>query len=257
LNEIETSMGDMATPYAKKSSQWGCLVLFLVVVGCESMHMLSSLLLPSVQAAREAARQGSCANNLRQIGLAMQAYHTRYGCLPPAFIPDENGKPKHSWRVLILPFLDREKLFRQYRFDEPWNSPNNLALECEMPRIYRCPSEGEADQFLTSYAMIVGPHAISDGRTSHKLGDVKQKGANTILLAEAANAGIKWLEPRDLNVSEMKFDVNGRPEPPYGSKSDIASAHPGLAKALMCDGTVRDVNSSVDQETLKAMLRID
>jgi hypothetical protein len=126
-----------------------------------------------------------------------------------------------------------------------------------MPAVFCCPSEGNADRFLTSYAMIVGPHAISDGPTSHKLGDVKDKGANTILLAEAANAGIRWLEPRDLNVNDMKYVVNGRPELSQGSKSDIASQHPGLAHALMCDGTVRDVNVDVNEKVLKAMLKID
>jgi hypothetical protein len=47
-----------------------------------------------------------CINNLKQIGLAMHNYHDAHGCFPPAYIPDENGKPMHSWRVLLLPYLE-------------------------------------------------------------------------------------------------------------------------------------------------------
>lgn len=94
------------------------LVVLPGVVSCLAMFV--SALLPSVQSAREAARRASCSNNLRQIGLAMHNYHDKYNCFPPAFLPDENGKPKHSWRVLLLPFLDEKSLYAEYRFDEPW-----------------------------------------------------------------------------------------------------------------------------------------
>ena len=89
---------------------------------------LQSLLLPAVQAARESKRQMVCAQNLKQIGLAMHAYHQKYGSFPPAYIAGKDGKPKHSWRLLILPFLDQEDLYREYRFDEPWNGPHNSQL---------------------------------------------------------------------------------------------------------------------------------
>jgi hypothetical protein len=83
----------------------------------------------------------------------------KYGCFPPAFIPDKDGKPQYSWRVLILPFLEQDALYREYRFDEPWNGPHNLVLVNQMPAVYCCPSDYPSDS-QTSYAMIVGPHAI-------------------------------------------------------------------------------------------------
>jgi len=87
--------------------------------------ILVALLLPAVQSAREAARRAQCSNNLKQIALAFHNYHDTYRTFPPAYIPDEDGNPKHSWRVLILPFLEQRALYEQYNFDEPWDSPNN------------------------------------------------------------------------------------------------------------------------------------
>ena len=53
---------------------------------------------------------------------------------------DENGQPKHSWRVLILPFLEQSRIYEQYKFDEPWNSPNNMAVTSQAVPVYCCPS---------------------------------------------------------------------------------------------------------------------
>ena len=56
---------------------------------------------------------------------ALQAYHQANGCFPPAYIADKNGKPMHSWRVLILPYLDYDDLYKAYDFSEPWDGPKN------------------------------------------------------------------------------------------------------------------------------------
>jgi hypothetical protein len=66
---------------------------------------------------REASRRSQCMNNLKQILIALQNYHDVYGEFPPACIRDKDGKPMHSWRVLLLPFLEQEALYKQYRFD--------------------------------------------------------------------------------------------------------------------------------------------
>ena len=94
----------------------------------------------SVKQAREAAQRSTCKNNLKQIGLALHNYHDRYQSFPPAFVADENGKPMHSWRVLLLPYLDQADLYARYNFNEPWNGPNNLKLGDEIPEVYGCPN---------------------------------------------------------------------------------------------------------------------
>jgi prepilin-type processing-associated H-X9-DG protein len=232
----------------------------VLFAGLFVMIVIALILLPSVGAPREAGRRTQCCTNLRQIGLAMQKYQQKYGCFPPAFIPDDNGKPKHSWRVLILPFLGQDGLYAQYRFDEPWNGPHNKELATQMPAVYRCPTYAndqgdEAATSLTSYAMIVGPRAISDGPTSRKAGDVQNE-SQTIMVAECAGAGIRWLEPRDLNAVEINCVIGcGRhKEPPVG----INSYHPGMANVLFCDGVVVGLRGDcVDEKVLKAILTID
>ena len=72
--------------------------------------------------------RSDCQGRLRQIALALQCYHDVYKSFPPAYVADETGKPMHSWRVLILPFLEQKALYDQYRFDEPWDGPNNGKL---------------------------------------------------------------------------------------------------------------------------------
>lgn len=235
----------------------GAALFLLVIVGCDAIGVLISTMLPAVQAAREAARRSQCTNNLKQVGLAMQSYHDKHGCFPPAFIPDDNGKPKHSWRVLLLPFLGEHDLYAKYRFDEPWDSPHNMALVAQRPAVYRCPSTADNDSRQASYAMIVGAHAISDGPTARRISEITDETAKTIMLAEAATAGILWLEPRDLDTKNMTFSINPRPVPPPGSTSGINCYHPGLAQALFCNGTVRSLNSSLTAKEVKALFTID
>src|SRR5262245_23624397 len=72
----------------------------------------------------EAAR----AYNLRQIGIAVHEYIDHWKCFPPAYLADAAGRPAHSWRVLLLPYLGYEELYKQYDFNEPWDGPNNSRL---------------------------------------------------------------------------------------------------------------------------------
>ena len=80
-----------------------------------------ALLLPAVQAVREAARRNQSTNNMKQLGLSMHIYHDLKKRFPPAAISDKNGKPLLSWRVAILPYLDENELYKQFHLDEPWD----------------------------------------------------------------------------------------------------------------------------------------
>jgi prepilin-type processing-associated H-X9-DG protein len=254
--DIAVPRGGDASPQRSPGRWFTCRTVTIVFMLITFVGMTIGLLLPAVNAPREGLRRGQCRNNLNQIGLAMFNYQQQYGCFPPAFIPDKNGKPKHSWRVLILPFLDEVGLYKQYRFDEPWNGPHNKELAARMPAVYRCPSEAPPGTSYTSYAMIVGPHAISDGPTPRKRDDVKDGISNTIMVAECAGADINWLEPRDVNAASIRslwtLGDEGM-KPPSG----ISSYHSGMANVLFCDGTVRAIRSSVDEKLLRAMLTID
>jgi type II secretory pathway pseudopilin PulG len=104
------------------------------------ISVLVGLLLPAVQQAREAAHRTRCANNLRQIGLAMHHYHLQYGTLPPARCSDQGA----TWAVLILPYLEQDNLHRA------WDLRRSYYQQTETARLspvatYFCPSRRAAD----------------------------------------------------------------------------------------------------------------
>jgi len=208
-----------------------------------------SLFLPTIGAPREAARRCQCRNNLKQIGLALQAYEQQYGSLPPAYIADAQGKPLHSWRVLILPFLDQEPLYRQYRFDEPWNGPSNRDLMERIPVQYRCPSDFLASgKTQTLYLAVVGKNTAFPGAKGCKMAELPDDPARTLLVVEARRTGIHWMEPRDLDLESMTMRINDR------DQAGIGSMHGDGANALFADGHVEFLLDGMPAAMLRSLL---
>lgn len=154
----------------------------------------------------------------------------------------------HSWRVLLLPLVERNDIYRQYNFNEPWDGPSNRKLADKIPEIYGCWGRID-DTDETSYVAIVGPGTVWPGATGASLKHVIDSKGATILLVEVANSGINWLEPRDLPFDEAVLGVNG-------SRRGISSNHPGGANVVFCDRSVRFLPDDVPPETLRAMLTI-
>jgi hypothetical protein len=175
---------------------WILWTLFGLVV-------LIGLMLPAVSAARAATRRLQCNNNMKQIALALYNYRQANGCFPPAYIADKNGKPMHSWRVLILPYMEQQSLYKLYNFNEPWDGPNNKKLLASRPRVYICPSDMDAytrKATCTSYVAVVGPKAAWPGREPGKpTGDLSQ----TIMLVESCDTDIQWTEPKDVSLDAL------------------------------------------------------
>ncbi len=244
--------GPAPLPPPRRTS--GPAVLVIVLVGALGVvvvcgGILAALLLPAVQAAREAARRAQCTNNLKQIALAMHNYHDSYGCFPPAYLADDKGKPMHSWRVLLLPFLEQQALYEAYNLDEPWDSPANQRIAATMVPAYRCPSEPNAGP-QTNCTMLVGPGTISDGASCTSIAEIKDGSSNTIMIVEATGTGIGWTEPRDLDATKITFQVN---EPLGG---EIESSHPGGVNCALCDGSVRFLSDFIEPEQLRALSTI-
>src|SRR6516162_8557351 len=108
-------------------------VLVLPIAAC-----LIGLLLPAVQKVRVAAQKAKSQNDMKQIGLALHNYHSTYNQFPPPYSMTRDGKPGLSWRVEILPFLgdpQYEVLYKQFDLKEAWDSPKNLSLIAQMPKI--------------------------------------------------------------------------------------------------------------------------
>ena len=150
----------------------------------------------------EIARRLQCHNNVKQIAIALHSYHEVYGCLPPAYVADKNGKPMHSWRTLILPYLEQKSLYNAYNFNEPWDGPNNRKLANTSLPVFNCPSAKKWDTPMTSYVAVTGPGTMWPGRQSTKFEDVTDGLSSTIVLVEIADSGIHWMEPRDITLEE-------------------------------------------------------
>lgn len=139
--------------------------------------------------------------------MAVANYHDHFGCLPPAYIADENGRPMHSWRVLILPWLEQKSLYDQYRFDEPWDGPHNRLLADKMPAVFAFHDKTDHGG-ITNYLRVVGPGTASPGATTISNKDITDGTDNTLLIVENLGAGVNWLEPRDLEFDVMSFAIN-------------------------------------------------
>lgn len=135
---------------------------------------------------REGARWAHCKTNLRAIGLAMRHYHTKYGTFPPAYVANSDGRPIHSWRVLLLPFMGQQALYDAYCFDEPWDGPHNSTLHDRLKsNPYLCLSAWPQPRNMANYVAGVGPSSAMPGANSRKLDELPNGGSNTLLIVEA------------------------------------------------------------------------
>jgi prepilin-type N-terminal cleavage/methylation domain-containing protein/prepilin-type processing-associated H-X9-DG protein len=126
------------------------LIELLVVIAI--IGTLVGLLVPAVQKVREAASRAKCANNLHQIGLALQNYYSRNQCWPTGYqtqVAGDNSDlgPGWGWGALLLDDIDQGVLMREIRFDLPISDPANAAVRVQIVPVYQCPSESASDTF--------------------------------------------------------------------------------------------------------------
>ena len=213
------------------------------ITGVGGVSVATALLLPAVQAAREAARRSQCVNNLKQIGLALHNYHDVNNAFPAAAITSKAGKPLLSWRVAILPFIEQQDLYNQFHLDEAWDSPHNKALIAKMPKTYACPSRSNVQPGTTTYKAFVGGGAMFDPTKPVGLQQVTDGTSNTIAVVEGKTPVI-WTKPDDIT-----FDPEARP-----SLLDAGSNHSGGFNALFTDGSVRFIKTSIAVQTFWSLI---
>jgi hypothetical protein len=234
-----------------RKRRWRCL---LSVLGL--LILLVVLLWRPVQEAREMALFASCSGQEKMTGLALLNYENQNHHYLPAYLADKEGRPAHSWRVLLLPQQECGDLYEQYRFNEPWNSPHNRQIAAGLPigmsgiyPMYHCGCDRDSDKLDTSYVMVVGPDTISAGTNARKQKECTDGTSYTIGYAEMSESGIPWMEPRDLKYEEMSFRIND----PQGR--GLRSNHPRGVNAMFLDGTVRTLPRDIDSEVLKSAFR--
>ena len=220
----------------------GCCVAFFFIIG-----ILIALMLPAVQAAREAARRMQCTNTEKQLALAFHVYHDAYQTFPPAYTTDESGNPLHSWRVLILPYIEQSVLYEAIRLDEPCDSEYNRQFHNVSIWAFKCPSNPNTSfDANCCYSVVLGEHTVFPGAEPVKIGQITDGTSTTLLIVERKNP-VCWMDP----TSELTLDEILTQGGPNKGSGGLGSNHTGGVNMALCDGSVMFVSNTVDLETLK------
>lgn len=174
-----------------------------------------------------------------QHALVKKAYPTAYSTAP-------DGTPLLSWRVHLLPYLNQEKLYREFHLDEPWDSPHNKELIKKIPEFYQQPRRAEIDGKTTFLALVHADSAFTADLMKLRENSFRDGAANTIVVVEAdPDRAVVWTKPEDI-----AFD----PAQPFA----------GLGKAwdegfhvATLDSKVHFIPNSASPEEFKALVTRD
>jgi prepilin-type N-terminal cleavage/methylation domain-containing protein/prepilin-type processing-associated H-X9-DG protein len=256
------------------------LVELLVVIAI--IGILVALLLPAVQAAREAARRSQCLNNMKQISLALINHHDTYGHFPSGYSPDTGW----AWGTAVLPFIEYSTLHDQLLTDAPMNPGDTAQLELMRTVIheYRCPSDGSVpdlndkrvpysgQQMATSnYLGIMGSTTVQSPNDLAQANGIffqnsriRIKGitdgtSKTFLIGERdytyhhaslwVGTRKHWSQFRHVNINPTYIrgaDGNGGGLINDVQDSAFSSRHTGGANFALADGSVRFVDENID-----------
>jgi prepilin-type processing-associated H-X9-DG protein len=176
-------------------------------------------------------------NNLKEIGLAFHNYNDTNGVMPTNQ-PTTDNKPGLSWRVQILPYIEQDALYREFKLDEPWDSEANKKLIEKIPPIY-VPVRGRAEKGMTFYQAFDGKHGWLKPGVTLPTG-FPDGTSNTFMVAEAGKPVI-WTKPDD-----MGFD--GKTVPTLGGMFD------GRFQVVFADGHVQRFKKDTDKDVLKLLI---
>jgi hypothetical protein len=200
----------------------------------------------AVKQMRAAALRMTAANNLKQIGLAMHNYASANNSqipvhgIGPKAAPLKNAteKPLLSWRVAILPYVEQNALYKEFKLDEPWDSDHNKKLMAKMPKIY-APVAKPGKEGYTHLQMVIGPNAMQPAEFN--IGNIPDGTSNTIAVVEASEPVI-WTKPDDVMLPGKEL--------PKDLRKKFGGQFPKGFNVLLWDGSVRFVSDSISDQTL-------
>jgi hypothetical protein len=239
----------------------------LILIAMAMTAGLMALLIPAIQAERDAALELSCAGNLKHTSQGLLNLESSMRKLPKAIQTSSSGKPYRSWRTQVYPdFL--EQLPRIYDASTAWDSGKNMRLIngtpisiggkdgakaiVTLPRVpfcFACPKCKNPTG--VNYVVVTGTGTLFPEAGSVTLSDVSDGVENTLLLVESVTCTPEWIEPRDLDIRTMQFAVNSRNGP------SISSFHPGGALVCFADLEVFLMTESITALELQALITID
>ncbi|QDV18350.1 hypothetical protein Pan153_30070 [Gimesia panareensis] len=214
--------------------EWGVVVVINLV--------LIALLLPAVQHAREAARQSTSKNNLKQIAIAFSNYHNTWGCLPPGGIIREDGTAMHGWMFQIFMFMEASHLCVD--FNQPWDSPENIPVYEWPMGCYQIPGV-EANYSTTGFGLThyQGNPNLLHRNSSVSLEQLEDGTAHHWLAGEVAGNYQPWGYPFNWHPLGAKLcdGPNSFGRPVWGG-----------GHLLRADGSVTFFSDQTAPEILKA-----
>jgi prepilin-type processing-associated H-X9-DG protein/prepilin-type N-terminal cleavage/methylation domain-containing protein len=241
------------------------LLELLVVIAI--IAVLIGMLLPAVQKVRESANRNVCTNNLRQIGIALHAYHSAHRTFPPGGIewrpPNNHTMRQLAWCVFLLPYLEQDNVYKQLDLSKPFDSPENAAGAATVLPVFLCPSKPRTEyQFqgrgVTDYGGIFGQALIGNNNPPNgtmlfdipiRLAQITDGASHTLMISEDTQRDDgQWINA--MNLFDVAFPINKGPllDP------DIHSEHAGGANGLFADGSVRFLRETLDVKVLAAIV---
>lgn len=202
----------------------------------------------------EAMAKAKCRNNLKQLLIAFHNYHDSHNTMPPAYTCDDDGKPLHSWRVLILPYLEQQALYEQIKLDEPWDSEHNKQFHDKIPDVFFCPDRIAVEiaagkkpvAGLCDYAVITGKDCFFDGSEERSFAALSDGTSNTLGIVERKTP-VCWMAPEDIPQEEAEKGGNVSPK-------GIGGVHEGGVNVAFFDGSTRVLKNTVTKRALKAAI---
>lgn len=243
-NPYETPEAGSEFPAAKKGSlkRTVAWLIFAVI----AFGLVVALLLPAMRWGREPARRMMCSNNLRAIAIALLAYEAEYGCLPSAHTLDAEGRPLHSWRTLILPYLEHEGLYDKVDLSKPWDHPANREARKTHISFYQCPSTDVPDAF-TTYMVVLAERSCLQPDEPRKLSEIRDGPTYTLLVVELSSSrAVHWMSPSDTDEATLLRVLQSRD-----------SAHGSVFNVAFADGSVQRLVVDLDPKTLHALITAD
>lgn len=198
-------------------------------------------LIPVIASTRAAARRVESANRMRQLAIGMHNYHDSNGHFPPPVLISDSGK-KYSWRVALLPYIDENQIFEQYRFDEDWNSEHNRKLTEATPAAFQHPNAIAAGSNQCSYFVITGKGTPFNGNEGTKLAQITDGTSATLMIVESKK-DVHWAEPTDIKFENGKLD------------SQLGGFSPGGFNGSLCDASTHFWREDMDKQYLEILIQ--